>query len=199
MSPKTLFSTLACAAALCAATAAQASLVTFNQPGLIDIDPATNAASYTEAGFTFTGDAASFLPLDGVGSGATGGLFVLANSPLTLRSASGGAFSLAGFDFGLFDLLDTTPSPSLVLQGLLADSSTVTQTLGLGSLPGLGFAAWDRLLSVSFSANTNFVLDNVSAVPEPGSLALVAGALAGLGVLTRRRPAGQAAPLAMAA
>ena len=183
---RNVLSTLACAVALCAGPAAQAALVTFNNPTLIDIDPVTNVASYNEAGFTFSGDAASFLPLDFIGSGGSGGLFVLANSLLKLSASSGGLFDLQSLDFGLFDPLNTTPPPSLVVEGLLANNSLLTQTLGLGALANFGFTNWTGLREVRFSANADFVLDNVSAVPEPASWALIALALVGLGVSRRR-------------
>jgi hypothetical protein len=190
---RNVLSTLACAVALCAGPAAEAALVTFNNPTLIDIDPVTNVASYNEAGFTFSGDAASYLPLDFIGSGGSGGLFVLANSLLKLTASSGGLFDLQSLDFGLFDSQSTTPPPSLLVEGFLANKGLLTQTLGLGALASFGFANWTGLQEVRFSANADFVLDNVSAVavplavPEPVSLALVALAIAGVAV-TRRKP-----------
>jgi len=186
---RNVLSTLACAVALCAGSAAQAALVTFDNPSLIAIDPGTNVASYNEAGFTFSGDAASFLPLDLIGSGGSGGLLVLANSLLKLTASSGSLFTLQSLDFGLFNLQDTTPSPSLLVEGLLADNSLLSQTLGLGALASFGFANWTGLQEVRFSANADFVLDNVSAVPEPASLALVALGIAGLAVTRRKRVA----------
>ena len=183
---RNVLSTLACAVALCAGPAAQAALVTFNNPTLIDIDPVTNVASYNEAGFTFSGDAASFLPLDFIGSGGSGGLFVVANGLLKLSASSGGLFDLQSLDFGLFDPLNTTPPPLLVVEGLLANNSLLTQALGLGALANFGFTNWTGLQEVRFSANADFVLDNVSAVPEPASWALIALALVGLGVSRRR-------------
>ena len=179
-------STLACAVALCAGPGAQAALVTFNSPSLIDIDPVTSEASYNEAGFTFSGDVASFLQLDSIGSGGSGGLFVTANSVLKLTASNGGLFNLQSLDFGLFDLFDTTTSPALLLEGRLADSSLLSQTLGLGALSNFGFANWTGLREVRFSANAAFVIDNVSVVPEPASLALAALGLAGMGLARRR-------------
>ncbi len=193
---KTL-SALASAAALCFGSATQAALVTFDAPPLITIDPNTGVAVYTESGFTISGGAASFLPLDGVGSAGSGGLFVGANSLIKLMAASGNAFSLNALDFGLFDLLDATPSPSLLIQGLLTDNSTLSQTLALGALATFGFSNWMNLKEVSFSANTDFVLDNINAVPEPGTFALAA--LAMLGLSLGHRQAVRADPQALSA
>lgn len=182
---KTL-SALACAATLCLGGAAHAALVTFDVPQLIDIDPNTGAAVYNESGFIISGDAASFLQLDGVGSAGSGGLFVIANSIIKLMTASGGAFSLNALDFGLFDLLGGAALPSLQIEGLLTDNSTLNQTLALGGLANFGFSNWTDLKEVSFSANADFVLDNINAVPEPGTFALAAIAVLGLGLGRRR-------------
>ena len=184
-----VLSTLACVMALCTGSVAQAALVTFNNPSVIDIDPNTNVASYNEAGFTFSGEAASFLPLDGIGSGGSGGMFVLANRLLKLTASSGGLFSLQSLDFGLSDLQSATTAPSLLIEGLLADSSLLSQTLPLGTLANFRFANWTGLQEVRFSANTDFVLDNVNAVPEPASLALVALGIAGMAATRRKRAA----------
>ena len=58
-------SAAALAAALCSGGAAHAGLVTFDNPGVIDIDNNTGIATYAEAGFVITGLATSFLPIDG--------------------------------------------------------------------------------------------------------------------------------------
>jgi hypothetical protein len=184
---RNVLSALTFALALCAGPAAQAALVTFNNPSQIVIDPDTFVASYNEAGFTFSGAAASYLLLDGIGSGGSPGLFALVDNTLKLTASSGGLFSLQSLDFGLFDLQDTTPSPSLRIEGLLADSSLLSQTLGLGALANFGFTNWTGLQEVRFSGTANFVLDNVSTVPEPASLALVALGIAGVGMSRRRR------------
>ena len=47
---KILWTAMACAAALCAVGTAQAGVLTFNDPGVIDIDNNTNVATYTESG-----------------------------------------------------------------------------------------------------------------------------------------------------
>lgn len=180
---KKLLSSLACAAALSLTAGVQAAIVTFDSPGAVDIDNNTNLATYHEAGFRFAGDAASYLTLDGIGSGGTGGLFVLANSPLTFTAAGGGLFSLLGLDYGLYDPQDTGV---LNIHGLLGDNSQLNEMLALGALSGFSFQGWSNLREVTFSANAAFVLDNVNAVPEPGSMAVVLAGLAGLALARRR-------------
>lgn len=169
----------------------QAAVVTFDAPGLIDIDPVSNVATYSEAGYNFKGDAATFLQLDGVGSGGSPGLYGLANNVLGLTRATVGLFNLASLDFGSGDGQVAAPATSLLVQGLQSDNTLLSQLLNLGALSSFNFSGWNGLASVSFSANGDFVLDNLAlqAVPEPAAWALVALALAGMAGVTRHRRA----------
>lgn len=174
-------SRLSCAAALTLAIGAQAAIVSFDTPTQIDID--NNVASYQESGFVLSGQAASYLTLDTIGRAGSGGLVLVANSPLMLTTAGGGLFSLLGIDYGL---LDPAGAGVLTIEGLLNDNSLLNAMLELGDLASFQFQGWSGLKSVTFSATADLVLDNINAVPEPGTAALAALAFSGL-VLVRRR------------
>jgi len=185
--------TLAAAAALCLAGNAYAAVVTFNNPGVILIEPISNVATYTESGFKIQGQAADFLLLNnGPGTGFLVGGFQGAGpglpgaGPITLMAASGGIFSLLSLDLDYFDVGNL--AGLLTISGILDGAQVATSIFALNAPASITFGAnWAQLTQVSFLATSGFSLDNirVAAVPEPGTLALVGLAAAGL-AFTRR-------------
>jgi len=204
-----LFFRLACLAAFCLATSAQAALLTFNSPEQItfeDVPPKT-IATYPEGGFRITGDATSDIPyllLFNIGADGSQGLLVSADMPITLMAAGGGPFSLLGLEYAAFDLFGSgfDPTANLLVSGLVDGGNMLKRTLLLDSLDfaSSSFQGWTNLTQVSFVSSADFVLDNINAVqqqsvPEPASLALISVALASLALGRRRnkRTAAQSA------
>ena len=172
----------AAVAALCSAGAAQAAtIITFDNPGVIDI--IGNTAIYTESGYTISGQAADFLPLN---NALVGGFF--GAQSFSLKAVGGGAFSLMSLDFAYFDLGDTPGN--LTITALRGGVQVAASIVSLAT-PGTIFITgpWLNVNTVTFSATSGFSLDNigVSAVPEPGSLAFMAAGLAALGASRVRR------------
>ena len=175
---------LALLLALGACSLTQAAVIGFDDPTAIEIDNDTGIATYRESGFAISGIAGSFLPLDGIGSGMSGGLLSLSDSTVTLETINGATFSLAGLDAGAFDLMS---GATLTLTAFFGDSQT-SMVLALGELSTFSFADWNGLSAVQFGASGDVVLDllqvDASAVPEPGSAML---ALLGLALLASAR------------
>lgn len=179
---------LACTLALCATSAAQSTVITFDDPGVIEIDNNTGVATYTESGYTISGAAASFLLLPNAESPAFVAGF---DTSFTILAAVGGApFSLTSLDYAAFDL-GAGAQGNLTLVGLFNGSPVVLQVLDLGAPASVSFGStWAQLTSVGFSSTGGYSLDNInlSAVPEPSQLALVSfGLAAALGVAAARR------------
>lgn len=174
---------LACAAALCASAAAHAGVVTFDDPAVITIGP-DGTAVYAEAGFTISGQAASFLTLDGaLISGFDAGA-------ISLAAAGGQPFGLQSFDYGFYDLGFGNAPGVLSILGLLNGAAVAAQSFPLGGNASATFGSqWANLTEVRVSGTTGFALDNITgnAVPEPGTLSLAVLALAALGWRHRRR------------
>ena len=196
---KRLLSAVALAAALSAGGVAQAAVITFNAPNVIVLDSSATVATYTEAGYKIVGAAAAF-GLNGDAPGAE--VLVGGNSdfdtnpptpiPFSLMSSTGAAFALLAFDYGFFDL-GGTPG-TLTVTGLLNGAQVATRNFALGGQTHFDFSSiWRNVTEVRFSGTSLFALDNISAVPEPGTLALTTSALlvmaAGMGFVRRRRQA----------
>ena len=182
---KHLLIAAALVAALCSGGAAQAGVLTFDDPAIVDIDNNIGIATYTERGFTISGPAASFLTLN---DSLVGGID--ASTPFSLKALGGGPFSLLSLDHAFFDLGFGAPPGALIVTGLLNGVQVASQQLSLGDLASFGFGAgWARVSEVTFSGTTGFALDNLSvlAIPEPGTLALTAAGLAAVLFSRRRR------------
>ena len=178
---KHLLSSLACAAALCAAGPAQAALVTFD-PGtsvFIERDNATGATRYDEAGFRFSapGPENAFLAQAGIGTAGSDALFLLAGNEIGFAAVDGGLFSLLGLDY----------SGDLLVEGYVGGVNSLSQSLVADTLTHFDFSpSWSSLSSVVFRVNADSVIDSISTVPEPASWALVGLSLLGLAAQRRR-------------
>ncbi|MBC8058084.1 MAG: PEP-CTERM sorting domain-containing protein [Rhizobiales bacterium] len=180
-----LFTALLCAAAFCTANAAHAAVLNFNDPGEIVIDNDTFIATYTESGFAISGAAATFLPLDSALVGGIDG-----STPFSLKDAGGGSFSLLSLDYGFYDLGFGAAAGMLSVTGLLNGLQVASQmfSLGAGAMGSFG-AAFGNVTEVTFSGTSGFSIDNVNVtpVPEPETVALMALGLLALGWRVRRR------------
>ena len=184
---KQLLCALTLAASLGLPGPALAGVMTFDDPGVVEIDNDTGVATYTEGGFKLSGQAASFLTISNV-------LLGFADAPLSFKSRLGSPFTLLSLDYGFFDLGAGETPGALTVMGLVSGVTVVSQVLPLGALAHFNFGSlWANLSEVTFTATSAFVLDNISTVPAPGSLALamlamaVMSGLPRLGAATRRR------------
>jgi len=185
---KKLFSAVTLALALGASQAAGAAVIDFDNPGLIDIDNASGAAVYREAGFRLDGDAAAFLTIDGLGSAFSGALVLIDGGSFNLRANNAGLFSFSGLAAGA---LDEGAGAILDITGIFGDSSQRSAKLDLSQLGAFSFPMWTGLTQLRFVAGGDVVIDDIRVdaadVPEPASIALL---LLGAGMLARvRRPA----------
>ncbi len=187
---------LALAAMLACAGGAQAAALTFNNGSLIDFDFDAGTATYTESGFQIIGRAfeSDFGIQDKTAGDASdqalvGGFKDLdgMTMPFTLRAVGGGAFGLRSLQFAFFDLGDAPGA--LTVSGMLGGLEVASQTLSplLETYSSVDFGAnWLALDAVTFTGSSGFALDNISAVPEPGSLALALAGLVLVGASVRR-------------
>lgn len=205
---KTLPSFLACALVLCVGHAAHAAVVTFNP---VDEQGAALAQgdAITAQGFRFTlrnapPSIAILFAGDTVGAYASNGsatLYAANDAMFGITGDGSGIFSLGSFELGGGNLGFLDPgnpggvepwAQQLSLLGTFADNSQMMATFGINQMStGLATFAvnWSNLVDLKFSATGDYSVDNLqlSHVPEPGSLALVAVAVGGLMATARRR------------
>ncbi len=187
--------------------ATQAAVITFDP---IDEQGATVAQgdSFQAQGFTFTqrnGDPAILFAADLTGAYASNGtasLYAANNAMFSITGGPTGIFSIGSIELGGGNLGFLDPfyggepwATDVLLLGTLADNSTLTASFSLDQTSaGLApFAVnWTNLVDLKFSAIGDYSVDNLqlNAVPEPGSLALVLGALGAMTALARRRQRG---------
>ena len=173
-------------------------------------------ASVQSQGFNFVGnpaDGALFVCNAGVIQNNTTAALINANlrSILTMTEASGAVFSLESFfaggrtaDFnpaGAVTIYSVATSIDIV--GMLFGGGSVLSSVVLDSIASYDFtqftlpSSFANLVSVTFTAQGDgdkpeFLIDDIAVnsdrvVPEPGSLALIAGGLIGAGLSRRRR------------
>lgn len=181
-----LIRVLAAVAALGISSIGHTAVIDFDTPVIIDVDNPSGLARYSEDGFSITGQAASFLTIDGLGTGMSPALVLLAGNTISLTGDNGELFSFMGLDAGG---LDSSMAAMLNVTGLFGNLTKFSSTLTLNELGSFNFAGLG-LSELRFSASADVVLDNLmldaAAVPEPATTAmLLLGAAALIG--SRRR------------
>ncbi len=178
-------------------------------PVLLDFDSLNSAdnnfnfgATYSEDGFTFT-DGTANLSTFGSNDGSgrwTGSAALFTNTPnaiVTLTNDAGAAFSLSSIDISE---LNFAGGVRVSFLGTLLGGGTVEQifdTDGPFGLQTFNFnAGFTNLISVQWAQVSPFhQIDNIVAdvpvdvisVPEPGTIALFAIGLAGIGLQRRKK------------
>jgi hypothetical protein len=130
------------------------------------------------------------------GSKALGVFNIDQSAPFEVRmtAVDSSTFSLLSFDYSELFNFTTTPGGNIVLTGSVFGGGTVTASFSIDqtsqSYQTANIVGFSNLTSVLFSSDQFFpTYDNitVTSVPEPGSVALVALAIAGLGFTRRKK------------
>lgn len=189
-------------AAVFAAGAAQAqqTVITFNaleQPGILG----TVIDTYSEAGYNFDNNLLYGLHSahqDNFAYAGSAGLGATVLTTTTLTRADGAAFSLD--KISLANYVSVLPgSYDVTFVGTQAGGGTVSQTFTVGgshSFSDYTFTGFSNLVSASWQEGLlhTYQVDNVgasvSAVPEPGTYAMLLGGLGLLAFMRRRMKAG---------
>lgn len=186
------------ASSAASATATPQTVITFNaleQSGF----GLTLLNSYSEAGYNFDNNlwyGLSSVHKDNFFYAGSAGLGAAALTTTTLTRADGAAFSLD--KISLADYVSLPGSYDVTFVGTKVGGATVSQTFSLSgssSFSNYTFTNFTNLVSATWQEGAlhTFQVDNiaatVSAVPEPGTYAMLLGGLGLLGFMRRRRNA----------
>jgi hypothetical protein len=185
----------------CAASSAQASVVTFDDQTFSGIQ--ARSGTFSDQGLRFDNFflntiAGNFSP-NGVKNGTNFLIFDSANDPLTVSTSDKSAFSLSSLDLGLSYYASFSPAIATIT-GYFANGGTITRDVSLNSssFKSFSFSGFIDLSSVTVTTTspgyTGYAaLDNVNfteftaAVPEPSTWAMMMLGFAGVGLMTYRR------------
>jgi len=185
----------------CAATSAQASVVTFDDQTFSGIQ--ARSGTFSDQGLRFDNFflntiAGNFSP-NGVKNGTNFLIFDSANDPLTVSTSDKSAFSLSSLDLGLSYYASFSPAIATIT-GYFANGGTITKDVSLNSssFKSFGLSGFIDLSSVTVTTTspgyTGYAaLDNVNfteftaAVPEPSTWAMMILGFVGIGAMTYRR------------